>query len=89
LMPGANWRRSGRDQRAYRWGRPPWFERVGEEFRTIRERVGLIDLTSFGHLTVADVTYTNGDLHFSANGHDYTVHLLGANINLTQDILFG
>ena len=48
-----------------------------------------IDLTSFGHLTAADVTYTNGDLHFSANGHDYTVHLLGANVDLNQDILFG
>jgi serralysin len=48
-----------------------------------------IDLTSFGHLTAADVTYAGGDLHFSANGHDYAVHLLGASIDLSHDILFG
>ena len=52
VTPGATWRRSGRDQRAYGWGRPPWFERVGEEFRAIRERAGLIDLTSFGKIEV-------------------------------------
>lgn len=48
-----------------------------------------IDLTSYGHLTAADVTYTDGDLHFSANGHDYAVHLLGASIDLSNDIIFG
>ena len=48
-----------------------------------------IDLTSFGHLTPADLNYAGGDLHFSANGHDYTVHLLGATVDLTNDILFG
>jgi 4-methylaminobutanoate oxidase (formaldehyde-forming) len=46
LAPG--WR----DQHAYGWGRPPWFERVGEEFRAVRERVGLIDLSSFGKIEV-------------------------------------
>ncbi len=48
-----------------------------------------IDLTSFGHLTAADVSYTGGDLHFSASGHDYTVHLLGASLDINHDILFG
>ena len=38
--PGRPWRRVGRDQRAYGWTRPPWFERVGEEHRAVRERVG-------------------------------------------------
>ena len=52
LVPGATWRRAGRDQHAYGWGRPPWFDRVGEEFRAVRERVGLIDLTSFGKIAV-------------------------------------
>ena len=36
---------SGAIRRAYGWTRPPWFERVGEEHRAVRERVGLIDLT--------------------------------------------
>jgi hypothetical protein len=48
-----------------------------------------IDLTSYGHLTAADVSYDGQDLHWSANGHDYTLHLLGANINVNNDILFG
>lgn len=48
-----------------------------------------IDLTSFGHLTAADVSYSGGDLHFSANGNDYTVHLLGAAIDVNNDIIFG
>ena len=39
--PGEPWRRAGRDQRAYGWTRPPWFERVGDEARAVRERVGL------------------------------------------------
>lgn len=50
--PGRPWRRIGRDQRAYGWSTPPWFERVGEEHRAVRERVGLIDLTSFGKIEV-------------------------------------
>ena len=50
--PGQPWRRAGRDQRAFGWTRPPWFERVGEEHRAVRERVGLIDLSSFGKIAV-------------------------------------
>ena len=35
------------------WTRPHWFERVGEEHRAVRERVGIIDLSSFGKIAVA------------------------------------
>jgi 4-methylaminobutanoate oxidase (formaldehyde-forming) len=35
------------------WARPDWFERVGEEHRAVRERVGIIDLTSFGKIDVS------------------------------------
>lgn len=48
-----------------------------------------IDLTFFDGLTAADVSYDGSDLHFSSNGHDYTVHLLGAAIDINNDILFG
>lgn len=48
-----------------------------------------IDLTAFGHLTASDVHYSNGDIHFHANGRDYTVHLLGANLDISHDIIFG
>ena len=50
--PGAPWRRSGADQRRFGWTRPPWFELLAEEHRAFRERVGLIDMTSFGKIEV-------------------------------------
>lgn len=50
--PGRPWRRAGRDQAAYGWTRPPWLDRVVEEGRAVRERVGIIDLSSFGKIDV-------------------------------------
>ncbi len=50
--PGRPWRRAGRDQAGYGWTRPPWFERVLEEARAVRERAGIIDLSSFGKIAV-------------------------------------
>jgi 4-methylaminobutanoate oxidase (formaldehyde-forming) len=51
--PGRRWRRSGPDQRAFGWARPPWFARVAAEHAAFRERVGIIDMTSFGKLEVS------------------------------------
>ena len=48
--PGRPWRRSGRDGASHGWTRPPWFERVVAEGRAVRERAGLIDLSSFGKI---------------------------------------
>jgi glycine cleavage system aminomethyltransferase T/glycine/D-amino acid oxidase-like deaminating enzyme len=50
FQPGERWRRSGADQRGFGWTRPPWFERVGAEHEAFRERVGIIDMTSFGKI---------------------------------------
>jgi 4-methylaminobutanoate oxidase (formaldehyde-forming) len=50
--PGRPWRRSGRDQAAYGWTEPPWFERVCHEALAVRERAGIIDLSSFGKIAV-------------------------------------
>ena len=50
--PGATWRRAGRLPRDRGWARPEWFERVGEEHRAVRERAGIIDLSSFGKIEV-------------------------------------
>ncbi|HEX5040251.1 MAG TPA: FAD-dependent oxidoreductase [Candidatus Limnocylindria bacterium] len=50
--PGRPWRRSGRDQAAYGWTQPPWFERVCAEARAVRERAGIVDLSSFGKIAV-------------------------------------
>jgi len=51
-QPERPWRRSGRDQAAYGWTQPPWFERVCAEVRAVRERAGIIDLSSFGKIAV-------------------------------------
>ena len=48
--PGLPWRRAGADQRRFGWTRPPWFELQAEEHRAFRERVGIIDMTSFGKI---------------------------------------
>ncbi len=50
--PVAGWRRAGRDQAGYGWTRPPWFERVMAEARAVRERAGIVDLSSFGKIAV-------------------------------------
>jgi glycine cleavage system aminomethyltransferase T/glycine/D-amino acid oxidase-like deaminating enzyme len=50
--PGRPWRRAGADQRKFGWRRPPWFDRLAEEHRAFRERVGLIDMSSFGKIAV-------------------------------------
>jgi 4-methylaminobutanoate oxidase (formaldehyde-forming) len=51
--PGLPWIRNGRIERSRGWDKPDWFERVGEEHRAVRERVGIIDLSSFGKIDVA------------------------------------
>jgi glycine cleavage system aminomethyltransferase T/glycine/D-amino acid oxidase-like deaminating enzyme len=51
--PGRPWRRAGRDQAAWGWGEPPWGARVRDEARAVRERAGIIDLSSFGKIEVA------------------------------------
>jgi 4-methylaminobutanoate oxidase (formaldehyde-forming) len=50
--PARPWRRAGRDQAAYGWTKPPWFDRVVAEGRAVRERAGIIDLSSFGKISV-------------------------------------
>lgn len=51
--PGRQWRRAGADQRSFGWSRPPWFARLEREHHAFRERVGLIDLSSFGKIEVS------------------------------------
>ena len=53
FRPGEHWRRAGEDQRAFGWARPPFHDRVAVEHAAMRERIGIIDLTSFGKLEVA------------------------------------
>jgi glycine cleavage system aminomethyltransferase T/glycine/D-amino acid oxidase-like deaminating enzyme len=51
--PGAPWRRVGPEQRSFGWAKPPWFELVGEEHAAVRERVGMMDMSSFGKIEVS------------------------------------
>ena len=41
------------------YGRPNWFDRVGEEHTSCRERVALFDLSAFAKLEVEVHTYTS------------------------------
>jgi len=50
--PRRAWRRAGADQRAFGFTRPPYFDRLAEEHRAFRERVGMIDMSSFGKVEV-------------------------------------
>ena len=50
--PGRPWRRAGADQRGYGFTRPPEHERLAAEHTAFRERVGIIDMTSFGKIAV-------------------------------------
>ena len=50
FVPGRPGRRQGADERT--WERPSYWEHVAREHRTVRERVGVLDMTSFGKLDV-------------------------------------
>jgi glycine cleavage system aminomethyltransferase T/glycine/D-amino acid oxidase-like deaminating enzyme len=55
FVPGAPSRRAGEDQRPFGWARPPWHDRVAVEHAAMRERLGIIDMTSFGKLETSDL----------------------------------
>jgi glycine cleavage system aminomethyltransferase T/glycine/D-amino acid oxidase-like deaminating enzyme len=48
--PGRAWRRAGADQRKFGWTKPPYFDVLAEEHGAFRDRVGIIDMTSFGKI---------------------------------------
>jgi glycine cleavage system aminomethyltransferase T/glycine/D-amino acid oxidase-like deaminating enzyme len=53
FRPGQAWRRAGADQREFGWTPPPYLDLLAEEHRAFRERVGVIDMTSFGKIEVS------------------------------------
>lgn len=50
--PGRPWRRAGADQRAFGWTKPPYFDLLAQEHAAFRERVGIIDMSSFGKIEI-------------------------------------
>jgi 4-methylaminobutanoate oxidase (formaldehyde-forming) len=53
FRPGQAWRRAGADQREFGWTAPPYLDILAGEHRAFRERVGIIDMTSFGKIEVS------------------------------------
>jgi glycine/D-amino acid oxidase-like deaminating enzyme/glycine cleavage system aminomethyltransferase T len=54
--PGRPARRAGEEQReAGGWVRPAWHERLAIEHAAIRERAGILDMTSFGKLELSEL----------------------------------
>ena len=53
FRPGQEWRRAGEEQRSFGWSRPPFHDRVAVEHAAVRERMGIVDMTSFGKLEVS------------------------------------
>jgi glycine cleavage system T protein len=53
FRPGQAWRRAGADQREFGWTAPPYLDLLAAEHRAFRERVGIIDMTSFGKIEVS------------------------------------
>ena len=55
FRPGQEARRAGEDQRLVGWAKPIWFDRVAVEHAAIRERAGILDMTSFGKLELSEL----------------------------------
>jgi glycine cleavage system T protein len=53
LEPGRPWRLMGADQHKWGWGKPPYFDRVGQEHLATRQRAAMFDLSSFGKIEVS------------------------------------
>ena len=52
FQPGQPWRRAGADQREFGFTRPPYFDRLADEHSAFRDRVGIIDMSSFGKVEI-------------------------------------
>ncbi|HEY6462603.1 MAG TPA: aminomethyltransferase family protein, partial [Polyangiaceae bacterium] len=55
FRPGQEARRAGEDQRLVGWAKPVWFDRAAVEHAALRERAGMLDMTSFGKLELTEL----------------------------------
>jgi len=53
LEPNQPWRQAGTDQKNWGWNRPDFFDHVAREVKAAREKVAVIDMTSFGKIDVS------------------------------------
>ncbi|OEU81895.1 MAG: hypothetical protein BA873_02285 [Desulfobulbaceae bacterium C00003063] len=50
--PGKPWRQAGGDQKDWGWGKPAFFDQVKAEALAARQKVAVLDMTSFGKIDV-------------------------------------
>ena len=50
--PGKPWRQAGYDQKNWGWGKPAFFDQVKKEALSARNKVAVLDMTSFGKIDV-------------------------------------
>lgn len=62
---------AARDERTF--ARPNWFDQVGAECRAVRERVGILDQTSFGKFEISGADALNWLNHLCANEIDVAI----------------
>ena len=78
--PGKPSRRAGADQRAFGFTKPLWFQRLRVEHEAFRERVGIIDMTSFGKIEVSGP----GGLHLLERAADNRIDRPVGSVVYTQ-----
>ncbi len=92
FQPGRPWRRAGADQRSFGWTKPPYFDLLADEHRAFRERVGIIDMTSFGKIDVrgpgalALLERVAGNLIDRPSGSIVYTQLLAENGGIAADV---
>jgi glycine cleavage system aminomethyltransferase T/glycine/D-amino acid oxidase-like deaminating enzyme len=92
FQPGRPWRRAGADQRIFGWTKPPYFDLLADEHRAFRERVGIIDMTSFGKIDVggpgalALLERVAGNLIDRPSGSVVYTQLLAENGGIAADV---
>src|SRR2546425_9944779 len=92
FQPGKPWRRAGADQRSFGFTRPPYFDQLAEEHRAFRERVGIIDMSSFGKIelrgpdALPHLERVAGNLIDRPVGSVGYTQLLGKNAGIVADV---
>jgi 4-methylaminobutanoate oxidase (formaldehyde-forming) len=71
--PGRPGRQAGAEQQRWGWNQPPYFEQVRQECQAIRQRAGLLDMSSFGKIDVTGRGALNFLQWLAANNIDKPV----------------
>src|SRR5256885_7886168 len=92
FQTGRPWRRAGPDHRAFGFTPPPYFQRLRAEHEAFRERVGIIDMSSFGKVEITGpgalplLERVAGNLIDRPAGTVIYTQLLAKNGGITADV---